>query len=174
MPLTRKKAFPSQYFNQDDVRAGPIRAVIADVRIETVRGASGEEEKPVIYFTDSALKHLVVNRTNWDTIEEAYGPDAELWTGKAIELYHDPGVRVGSEVKGGVRVRIPRAVAADGEVWTWEKVLAEARKVNLSEAQVKEALKAKGLKGYSPTKDTAAAMSLLSAEAAAVEDIIPF
>jgi hypothetical protein len=80
---------------------------------------------------------------------------------------------LGDEQVGGVRVRIPDNVVP-GEVWTWEKVLAEAKKVNLSEEQLKEALKAKGLKGFSPAKDTATVMAVLSTEAAEDDGTIPF
>lgn len=171
--MKRSEAFPSPYLSQEDVVGGPIRATIADVRIETIKSRGGEQEKPIMKFREPGLKSFVVNRTCWKVIEKAYGEESGGWAGKPIELYHDPGVMLGDEQVGGIRVRIPEGVAP-GEVWTWEKVLAEARKANLSEDQMKEALKAKGLKGYTPSKDTAAVMSILSAEAAAEENTIPF
>lgn len=103
--MKRSDAFPSRYISKEDV-ATPIRATIDTVRFDTIKGDTADEDKPVIYFRDG-VKPMILNNTNWMTIEDAYGPESDNWTGKTIELYCDPGVMFGGKRVGGVRVRVP-------------------------------------------------------------------
>ena len=169
--MKKGQAYPSSYLAQDDVREGPIRATIADVRIETIGGGDRAEEKPVMHFQEEKLKTFVLNQTNWAAIEEAYGPESDGWKGKPIELYLDPGVKFGRETVGGVRVRVPSREA----VLSMEEALAQALKVGKTRDDFVAALKAKGLKGYTPAKDSAIAREVLAAwEADKLDDTIPF
>ncbi len=102
--MKRSDAFPSRYISKDDVM-NPITATIDTVRFDTIKGDNGDEDKPVVYFRDG-VKPMILNNTNWMAIEDAYGPESDAWTGKAIEMYCDPGVMFGGKRVGGVRVRI--------------------------------------------------------------------
>jgi len=172
--MKRSEAYPSSYLAQDDVRETPIRATIADVRIETIGTGERADEKPVIHFRED-IKTFVLNQTNWQTIEDAYGPESDRWGGKVIELYHDPGVKFGLEKVGGVRVRIPSAENA----LPWEEAVAQAKKIGMTEDDFKAALKARGLKGYNPVRDAAMVREILAERSpgGAVgnpDDTIPF
>lgn len=107
--MKRSDAFPSRYISKDDVQ-NPIIAVIDTVRFDTIKGDAGDEDKPVVYFRDN-VKPMILNNTNWMTIEDAYGQESDDWTGKQVEMYCDPGVMFGGKRVGGVRVRIPKGAA---------------------------------------------------------------
>lgn len=104
--MKRSDAFPSRYISKDDVQ-NPVVAIIDTVRFDTIKGDSGDEDKPVVYFRGD-VKPMILNNTNWMTIEDAYGQESDDWAGKPIEMYCDPGVMFGGKRVGGVRVRIPK------------------------------------------------------------------
>jgi hypothetical protein len=75
-------AFPSKYLKASEIKGKDV-PVILD-RIEHEEMADGEM-KYVLYFI-GRTKGLVLNKTNWDTIEEAYG-DSDDWPGKPAMLF---------------------------------------------------------------------------------------
>jgi hypothetical protein len=77
------EAFPAKYLKAADVKAKPIVTVISRLAQEKVGKGSDAEEKHVLYFEDQ--KPLVLNRTNWDTLEEAFG-DSDDWPGNKVKL----------------------------------------------------------------------------------------
>ncbi|GAH36346.1 unnamed protein product [marine sediment metagenome] len=172
--MKKNQAYPSSYLSQDDVRAAPVRAVVDDIRIETVGGGDRAEEKPVMHFREKELKAFVFNQTNWAILEDAYGLDSDNWRGKSLELYLDPGIKFGREVVGGVRVRIP----SDTTPFPLEAAMAEALKMGKTRDEFIAALRARGLTGYSSTKGAATARAVLAEWAGtnepSVEDTIPF
>jgi len=184
--MKRSEAFPSRYLSQDDVRAGPIRATIKDLLIETLGQGSDAEEKPTLHFRESHIKPMVLNSGNWGVIEAAYGEDSELWADKPIDIYHDPNVMFGKERKGGIRIRIPGgAVPAQApasatapavvDVMTLEQAIATAIGAGMSKEGFVSAMKLKGLTGYSPSKDTITARAIISEFQFAQNDTtIPF
>jgi len=105
--MKRAQAFPSQYMSKEDVLMKPLLATIADVKMEGVQGDSALDEKPVMHFREEGIKKLVLNNTNWQTIEEVYGEETDDWAGKVVELYHEPNIIYQGKKVGGVRVRIP-------------------------------------------------------------------
>lgn len=107
--MKRTDAFKSNYLGQGDLEQ-PTIAVIQDVGIESLNGDGGKEDKPVAHFTNG-IKPMILNLINWQTIEDAYGEDSDLWVGKRVELYVDKNVMFGAKKVGGVRVRIPNGVA---------------------------------------------------------------
>ena len=78
------KAFQSKYIKAADVKAKPIVAVISHLAQEAVGQGQDQKEKHVLYFENG--KPLVLNRTNWETLEEAFG-DSDDWPGSKIKLY---------------------------------------------------------------------------------------
>ena len=106
MGLDKDQAFPSKskYLGTGDVD-GDLTVRISDVCMCDLQSQEGgTKSKPVIYF-GHADKPLVLNRTNWDSIESLYGPNTDGWIGKQITLFVDPDIRYGDRQTGGIRIR---------------------------------------------------------------------
>jgi hypothetical protein len=159
--MKRSQVFPSSYLSKDDV-AAPVHATIADVTMEPVKGEHGEESKPVMHFTDKAVKPMIVNTTNWTLLEEMYGLDSDDWRGKPVELYCDPMVMFAGKRVGGVRVRRPSAAAnhapagspSPTPLWSFEQAVIEADKVGITKQELIDRLKGAGKAGYQASRDT--------------------
>jgi hypothetical protein len=89
---------PSDLPQEKDMR-------IKSVTVEMVRGSSGQEQKPVVWFTNHK-KGLVLNITNNRTLRGAFGDDMEKWAGKIITLFPTHTDFAGKTV-GALRIRIP-------------------------------------------------------------------
>jgi len=74
--------FPSKYLRAGDLEDGDMILTIDNVKGEDFDG----EIKPVVRFREEK-KGLVLNRTNWGTIEHLHGRDTESWMGKQIQLF---------------------------------------------------------------------------------------
>ena len=81
--MRANEAFPSKYLKAADVKARPIVTVISHLAQEMVGQGQDQKEKHVLHFEDQ--KPLVMNRTNWDTLEEAFG-DSEDWPGHKVKI----------------------------------------------------------------------------------------
>lgn len=105
--MRRDDVFPSNYLQQDDVRT-PVIATIERVTLEDIQDGDRKKKKPIAYFSGD-LAPLIVNVTNWGTLESAYGPDSDGWIGRAVEIYRDPTVPNPRQPRnpGGIRLRIP-------------------------------------------------------------------
>jgi hypothetical protein len=75
-------AFPSKFLKTSDVKAKPLIATISYVVQEAV--GQDKKEKPVIYVEHG--KPIVCNKTNFETIEAAFG-DSDNWPGQKIKVY---------------------------------------------------------------------------------------
>src|SRR5262245_52169354 len=83
MGIKKADAFPKKYIKVDDLGGRKVTAVIDRVEMEEV----GDKDKPVVYFEDDAVKPLVLNNTNWSTIEEiADDEDTDNWSGVKVLL----------------------------------------------------------------------------------------
>ena len=188
MGLTRGNVFPSRYLGKDDVLT-PIRGTIADVRLETITTDRGDEDKAVMAFSEADMKPMIVNSTNWDALEAAYGPDTDGWMGKPVEIYIDPGVSYGGRRVGGVRVRIPsngpppalpknrslpQPPPATAGGLRWSEAVALAASVGMNEDDLKTALKGRGLASYNPRRDRAAVEEIVAAAGTPAGEEIPF
>jgi hypothetical protein len=71
------------------------------------------EEKPVIFWRGKD-KGMILNITNWDTLEEQYGPDSDDWTGQPMILYPTE-TRFGSKKVPCMRIRIPKGSELKGK-----------------------------------------------------------
>ncbi len=96
----------SRFLAQEDIPEEGIVAIIAEVRLETLKSNRGDEEKYVLYFTTG--KPMVFNVVNRKTVVAAYGDDSDAWQGKPLEIYVNPDVTMGADVVGGIRLRIPK------------------------------------------------------------------
>src|SRR5512146_1779354 len=102
--MKRNEAFPRKFISKEDV-ATPVRAVIASV-VQREIGFGDETELKTIMEFENGVKPMVLNSTNWDILEGAFGPESDAWVGKAVTLYNDPLVMYAGKKIGGVRVRI--------------------------------------------------------------------
>jgi hypothetical protein len=75
--------FKSQYLKSSDVKAKAKIATISNLEVEAV--GQDKKEKPVLYFEDD-LRPMVCNKTNFETIEEAFG-DSDNWPGQKIKIF---------------------------------------------------------------------------------------
>ena len=74
--------FPSKYLKASDLRGRDVEVTIGNVISEEV----GDGHKPVVLFQGKD-RGLVLNKTNAQTIGDAYGGDTDSWAGKKITLY---------------------------------------------------------------------------------------
>ena len=91
-------AFPSRFFKAAVLGNKPRPVIIDRLGNEELNG----EDKYILYLRGER-KQLVLNKTNWEAIEELHG-DSEDWTGREIERYPDKTTYQGKRV-ACVRVR---------------------------------------------------------------------
>jgi hypothetical protein len=104
-------AFPSKYLKAADVKATPIITVISHLAQEMVGQGQDQKEKHVLHFEDQ--KPLVLNRTNWDTLEEAFG-DSDIWPGHKVRLRSARTQYQGKSVDGlRVEAIVPKPALKD-------------------------------------------------------------
>jgi hypothetical protein len=76
-------AFPSKYLKSSDVKSKQQIATISSLETEEV--GQDKKEKPVLHF-ENGVKPMVVNRTNFETLEEAFG-DSDDWPGHKVKIF---------------------------------------------------------------------------------------
>jgi hypothetical protein len=76
-------AFPSKYLKSADVKAKQIVATISHVDMESVGIGQDQKQKPILYL--DGQKPIVLNRTNFEAIEGAFG-DTDEWAGRKIKV----------------------------------------------------------------------------------------
>ena len=194
MGLSRDQAFPSKYLRKTDL-GQPLQVIIANVYTEEVNNDNGgKDTKCVVTFTDTNIKPIILNKTNWLTIESIHGPDTDGWNGKVMELFNDMTVLYKGEL-GGIRVRAvaasaqaPAAVPAQpgfappADLLTRNQGLQLAADNNIGQDALIERLKAAGLTswGANPSLATSTVQQMIHeknaqpAVAAMHDDDIPF
>jgi hypothetical protein len=103
--MRQSEVFQTNFLKKDDVGDGLI-LTIASVRMEDVGNDEDKETKAVMRFREFQ-KGLVLNKTNWETIEEVYGEDSDGWIGKRVKVYFDASVQFKGKRTGGLRIRMP-------------------------------------------------------------------
>lgn len=105
----------SKFWRANDVQGvAPIRLTIAHVTEELMgRPGTRQDAKCFLWFQEH-VKGLQLNKTRVRTLEAAFGPDSELWTGKRVRLSYDPTVEFGGRAVGGVRLETPPGVVYTG------------------------------------------------------------
>jgi len=106
--MNKNDAFPSTYLKAADFTED-VQLTIRQVEMEPVGGSNTEpaEMKAVAHF-DETQKGLVLNMTNWDSIEVMYGPESPDWIGKKVVLYPTQTSFRGKLV-AAIRVRVMQA-----------------------------------------------------------------
>jgi len=104
-------AFPSKFLKAADVKAKAIVAAISYVEMELVGKGQDQRQKPVLYL--EGQKPIVLNRTNFEAIEDAFG-DTDAWAGRKVKLFCAP-TRFQGKAVDGIRVEpvVPKPAAKD-------------------------------------------------------------
>src|SRR5215472_12238660 len=102
-------SFPSKYLKSVDVKARAVVAVISHVDQEVV--GQDKQMKWVIHFENG--KPMVCNKTNFETIEAAFG-DSDDWPGHKVKVYCAPTTYQGKRTDG-IRVEpiVPKPALKD-------------------------------------------------------------
>jgi arabinogalactan endo-1,4-beta-galactosidase len=95
--------FPSKYLKASDLQGRDVKVIMANVEREKL----GDDMKLVLYFKGKE-KGVVLNKTNSNTIVDAYGDDTDDWYDQELILF---SVMVDFQGKVGpaIRCRVPTA-----------------------------------------------------------------
>lgn len=95
--------FPSKYLKASDLQNRDVKVIMANVEREKL----GDDMKLVLYFKGKE-KGVVLNKTNSNTIVDAYGDDTDEWYDQELILF---SVMVDFQGKVGpaIRCRVPTA-----------------------------------------------------------------
>jgi hypothetical protein len=107
MTLDTKDFFKANYFKAIEYRpneGAEMTVTISSLEREEV--GKNKEVKPVLHFSNGGPKPLILNRTNWNTLRNRFGPPIN-WKGLEISLYSKT-VEYGGEAILGTRIRIPK------------------------------------------------------------------
>ncbi len=150
----------SDQLNADQVLGGPLTITVSSVRVR-----DGEQPVCIHYAGDNGRPYLPC-KTMRKVLIHAWGADGRAWVGRSMTLYHDPSVRFGGELVGGIRIShmsdIPAVVKVSLAATRGKKALYEIRPLvtadaqmiaDISAAQDLDALKAAFAKAYKATKD---------------------
>jgi hypothetical protein len=81
--MRANEAFPGKLLKSSDVKDRPLVAVISHIAQEKVGKGADAEQKHVLHFENG--KPMVLNRTNWDALEDAFG-DSDDWAGHKVKI----------------------------------------------------------------------------------------
>lgn len=176
--MKRSDVFPSNWLAKEDIETPTVATIKA---IDSVMmKENGKDKKKGFAEFDGDLKNMILNVTNWTTLEMLYGGESDDWVGKKIEIYVDPSVRDQfGKVVGGLRLRAPSANGKPANyletplaaVWTWEHAVAEVAKLGISKEALVDALKKEGSTKWKADRDTPLVQRLIETIQA---DEIPF
>jgi hypothetical protein len=125
--------FPSNTLSADDLmkdgKPAIWRVTIAKLSMTNFQGDKNEKQKRVIHFKETE-KSMILNSTNWHTIEKITGlDDDDNWPGHKIELFRTmvefkgdmvPAIRIrpvgGWEAATATEVVVPGNVADPDDV----------------------------------------------------------
>jgi hypothetical protein len=106
--MRRGDAFKSNYIKTEDLQGREHLLTIDTVEIGSVNNQeTGKPEDKAIIFFKGKNKGMVLNVTNWDTLEEMYGEDSDDWQGCPMILYPTT-CRFGNKKVDCMRIKIPK------------------------------------------------------------------
>lgn len=103
-----KKVFNSDFLGSCDLEDGKdLKAVIKNVVVKKVKNTDGkEQDRNVAYFTDPAIKPMVLNATNCKVVKKfAKSPYINDWNNISVQIYIKDDVRAFGDVTEGLRIR---------------------------------------------------------------------
>ena len=112
--------FPSKTLKADDLKSPSGKGyrdfslTVENIEPVEFKDENGVPEPKWVLHFKGAQKGLVLNRTNAQTIADAYGEDTESWIGKKVILYVTT-VGTPTGPKPGIRARIASEETFDPE-----------------------------------------------------------
>jgi hypothetical protein len=106
--MKTEDVFPSRFVKAEALDHD-VAVTIEQVVLEDVYDAQSKEEvkKPVCYF-QGKTKGLLLNKTNWASLVDAYGDESDAWKGNKAVLTTVDVSAFGDVVKA-IRIKIPTA-----------------------------------------------------------------
>lgn len=100
------------YLKKRDVEDGPLTLKIASVEKVAFEARNGKpaESKWVLTFASDPIRKLALNKTNLSLLAKGFGKRTGPWIGQTVEVYFDETVSFGGELRGGIRIRVPKSV----------------------------------------------------------------
>lgn len=89
----------SDQLNADQLLGGPLTIIVSRVTVGT-----GDEQPVSIFYEGDQGRPYKPCKTMRKLLSYAWGNNAAEWTGRAMSLYHDPEVKFGGELVGGIRI----------------------------------------------------------------------
>jgi hypothetical protein len=88
----------SDQLNADQIVAGPIIITVTSVE-------AGSKDQPVtIHYEGEGGRPYKPGLTMRKVLLLAWGHDATQWVGRSMELFHEPSIKFGGELVGGIRI----------------------------------------------------------------------
>ncbi len=103
--------YPSKYLKAADLQGREVRVVMQTVERQQV-GQNADDTKPILYFKGKE-RGLVLNKTNANTISDAYGDDTDEWIDQPLILF-PAMVAFQGKTQPAIRCRVP--IAKDNKV----------------------------------------------------------
>ena len=79
------------------------------VQIESIEEEEVGDGRKLVARFEGWSKGLVLNDTNLECLETAFGDDSSDAIGAQVILYVDPDVRFGGKRVGGIRIKLPKS-----------------------------------------------------------------
>ena len=99
------QAYGSKFLTAAYIGDRKIHEDITKIRKEDLRGKDGKKRpRFILYFKRE--KPLVLNPTNQKALVEKFGRTPAKWIGAHVVIFVDPNVSYGTDVTGGVRLRV--------------------------------------------------------------------
>lgn len=94
--------------SEDLIGLGEVPAEIEDVLLYdsvTFDGGRTEKNVPTLKFKGKAKQMVLRTSANRKALVHMFGADTKAWRGKTVKLYHDPAVKFGGKLVGGLRIK---------------------------------------------------------------------
>lgn len=169
--------FQSDWLSKDDLQDGPLIVTIDRCDAEDVKDIQSGKNKrlPILHFKEDVKPFILSANVNWDTVEMAYGPDTDQWSGKPLEFYFDPNVSFGGKKTGGVRIRIQTSSfgktphngtskSAAPAPMSMDDAIRECATVGISREEMVAELKRSGFNGWNTVQCTPLVKQLIAAK----------
>lgn len=156
--MKKNDMFPSKFLKAEDLGDEDHVVTISRVEEQDVGAVGKKENKAVVYF-DEFDKGLVLNKTNWNTIEALTGhDDTDDWTGAKVTLYATE-VEFQGDMVLSIRVRLRKPSTAGKPA---KAPSTSATDLEVIKAEAWKALKAK----YPTVTDNAELLKILAGHVA--------
>jgi hypothetical protein len=104
--MKMSEEFPSKFLKAGDLQGREVRVIMQNVEREQI-GQNADDTKPILYFKGKE-RGLVLNKTNANTISDAYGDDTDDWLDQPLILF-PAMVAFQGKTQPAIRCRVPTA-----------------------------------------------------------------